>query len=99
MSKQTHLTSTVAFIVGIVFGLSIIILQRRNSVRPRELPVLPQNQQFQPAEPTSLNGLRSNHIMLRVPDFEETSLWYQNNLGFRQTRQNTYHFRASISPT
>jgi len=86
MSKQTHLTIAVAFIVGIVFGLSIIILQRGNSVRPKEVPVLPQNQQFQPPEPTSLNGLQPDHIMLRVPDFEETSLWYQNNLGFRQTR-------------
>lgn len=87
MSKQTRLTSAIAFIVGIVFGLGMIILQRRNLVRPEELPVLSQNQQSQPAGTKSLNGLQPDHIMLRVPDFEETSPWYQNNLGFRETRR------------
>lgn len=33
---------------------------------------------------SALDSLRAEHVMLRVPNFEETRRWYQDKLGFRE---------------
>jgi catechol 2,3-dioxygenase-like lactoylglutathione lyase family enzyme len=71
--RKTSLKIVAAFVLGIVATIGLTIANFLPT------PLLAQTQ-----PKSSLNSIQADHIMLRVPNFEETMQWYKDKFGFRE---------------
>ncbi|MBD2100987.1 VOC family protein [Leptolyngbya sp. FACHB-261] len=73
MIRKISLKIIAAFVLGIVATTGLTVA---NFV---PTPLLAQTQ-----SQSSLNSIQADHIMLRVPNFEETMQWYKDKFGFKE---------------
>lgn len=72
---KTLFRSVLLIALAIATCLSVGLLQDFHSSRSRLLA----------AEPNSvISSLQADHIMIRVPNFEETMRWYEEKFGFKE---------------
>ncbi len=79
VAKRSILNIVAAFALGIVLVAFIA-----TSKTPAIASTAPAKMQAQTQSAAALRSLQADHIMLRVPNFEETMQWYKDKFEFQE---------------
>lgn len=79
VAKRSILNIVAAFAVGIV-----LVALFATSKTPTIAETGPAQMQAQTQPAAALSPLQADHIMLRVPNFQETMQWYKQKFGFQE---------------
>ncbi|WP_202895526.1 VOC family protein [Iningainema tapete] len=77
-AKRSILNVVAAFVMGIVLATWSVTSNTPTQAQINPAQILAQTQS------PALSSLQADHIMLRVPNFEQTMQWYKQKFGFKE---------------